>query len=127
MPFVSWLHQRSCSRFVSLTLSVALLGCSDGIVGVPPDGGSRAVDAMPGQEIDVTLGNVGPGEYQSPPSISSASVAYLGVDVVPPFNPGGPTQRFRFRAAGSGTAVIEFRRALGDSIIATVTDTIRVR
>src|SRR3954466_2863418 len=127
MPLPSWFHRHSSPRLVSLALSLTLLGCSDGIVSVPPDGGSRAIDALAGQEIDVTLGNVGPGEYQSPPSISSPSVEYLGVDVVPPFNPGGVTQRFRFRAARSGTAVVEFRRDVADAIVATVTDTIRVR
>jgi hypothetical protein len=47
--------------------------------------------------------------------------------VVPPFNPGGPTQRFHFRAVGAGQAVVDFRRMLGDSLISVVEDTIQVR
>lgn len=120
-------HSRSSWSVLPLALTLTLLGCSDSIASIGPDGQSRAVDALVGQEIDVTLGNVGPAQYQSPPLISSPVVAYIGVDVVPPFNPGGVTQRFRFRAAGTGMAVIEFRRASGDSVVSSVTDTVRVR
>jgi hypothetical protein len=107
---------------------VLLLACdAGGIVSVPADSGSRTIVASVGQEIQITLGNVGPAEYESPPRISSGVVTYLGVDVIPPYNPGGPTQRFRFKAVGLGEAIIDFRRLLGDSVIFTVHDTIQAR
>lgn len=128
MPFTSPSHHRSSPRLlVALALTLTSLACSDGIVSIGSDGQSRVIEVVVGQEIDVTLGNVGPAEYQSPPVISSPVVTYLGVDVVPPFNPGGPTQRFRLRAVGAGSAIVDFRRAFGDSVVSSVTYTVRVR
>jgi len=111
-----------------LALSAFMLcACRADIVSVSPDGGSQTITAAPGQGIDITLRNVGPAIYASPPIISSAAVTYLGVDDVPPYNPGGPTQRFRFRAVSAGQAVIRFQRELGDAIVEVVEDTVRVR
>jgi hypothetical protein len=76
--------------------------------------------------VRITLGNAGPALYESPPRISSNVVTYLGVDVIPPFNPGGPTQQFRFGVVSTGTAVVRFRRLLGDSVVFVVEDTIRI-
>jgi hypothetical protein len=126
-------HSRSSSSLkylvrARLALSALVLcACSADIVSVPPDGRSQAITAAPGQGIDITLSNVGPAIYASPPMISSAAVTYLSVDVAPPYNPGGPTQRFRFRAVSSGQAVIRFQRELGDAIVSVVEDTVRVR
>lgn len=68
------------------------------------DTGSN-VPAAPGQDIDVTLSTIGPGEY-STPSISSDSVQFLGVITPAAQNPGGPTQEFQFGVERPGTAVI---------------------
>ena len=79
-----------------------------------------------GDELRVTLGNVGPGEYASP-TVSSNVLSFLGVSVIPPFNPGGPTQQFRFRATSRGQAIITFRRMLDTSVVSKVVDTVNVR
>src|SRR4051812_21714957 len=101
---------------------VVLAGCgADKIVFV--DSASRTATAQVGQEVEITLGNVGPGEYESPPTMSSAILTYLGVDVVAPFNPGGPNQRFRFRAVSAGQTVVHFRRTLNGTILNVVDDT----
>ncbi len=63
------------------------------------------VTAAVGDEIDITLQTVGPGEYGTP-QISSPVVRFLQVSEVSPPNPGGPTQLFQFKAASSGEAVI---------------------
>lgn len=106
---------------VALVLSVG--GCrSEAVVGVSER--SQAVSARVGQEVSVTLGNVGPGTYESPPQMTPGVLTYLGVDVVPPFNPGGPTQRFRFSAAATGRTIVVFRRLLGETTLAIVQDTI---
>jgi len=63
------------------------------------------VDANLGQEIDITLQTLGPGEYATP-SMSSDSVQFLEVTTPAARNPGGPTQEFRFEAELPGTAVI---------------------
>ena len=109
-------------------LGIAAGACaSDAIVSVPPDSQHRTVQVSVGQEIHITLGNVGPAEYESPPQISSPAISFLGVDVVPPFTPAGPTQQFSFKAVQRGVAAIHFRRLLGDSLVYTVDDTVVVR
>jgi hypothetical protein len=67
----------------------------------------------PGQQFSVDLGTVGPGPiWDSVPQISSGAVSFVSVKE-PPYiqNPGGPTQRFTFRAAAPGTVTITFRRS----------------
>lgn len=119
----------TCAGYVSTVLAVGVLiavGCQpDAVVGVME--GSQTISARVGQEISITLGNVGPGTYTSPPQISSSVLTYLGVDVVPPYTPAGPHQRFRFSAATPGRAIVEFRRTLGDATLAVVHDTVEVR
>jgi hypothetical protein len=112
-----------------LSLAVLCLGAcdSDSVVGIRGDSGSHSVVANRGQEIDIKLGNVGPATYASPPSISSEALAYLGVEIVSPYTPAGPTQLFRFRAEASGLAIITFERTLEDSVVSTVQDTVQVR
>jgi hypothetical protein len=101
-------------------------GCkSDTLVNVIA--GSQTISAHVGQEIAITLGNVGPGTYGSPPEMSSDVLTYIGVEVVPPFTPAGPTQRFRFTAAMPGRTIVVFRRSLNDQTLAVVTDTVDVR
>ena len=113
---------------VVLLATLLVSGCgADKILSVSSDAGDQTIVATLGQEIQVTLGNVGPAVYESPPQISSNAVTYLGVDVVPPYTPAGPTQRFRLRASREGQAVVEFRRMLGDSLVSVFEDTIRVR
>jgi hypothetical protein len=115
-------------RFL-LPLGVLLLAAcgSDNVVGVRVDDLASEIVAYRGQKIDIKLGNVGPAIYASPPSISSSVLEYLGVDIVPPYTPGGPTQLFHFRAVAPGQAVVTFQRVLQDSVVSTVQDTVRVR
>ncbi len=118
----------STRRFLWPLVSAVLLACgADTIVAIISNGGDQTISARVGQEIDVTLGNVGPAEYADPPTLSSAVVTYLGVDIVPPYNPGGPNQRFRFRAENAGTEIIDFRRMLDTQLLSVVEDTIQVR
>ena len=108
-------------------LALVLAACSPGrIVNVSDDSQSRVVFAAVGQEIRIPLGNVGPALYESPPQMSSDAISYLGVEIIPPFNPGGPTQQFRFEAMRKGTAVVHFRRLFGDAVVFAVDDTIQV-
>lgn len=91
--------------------ALALAACrADSPVSVSVTGSaSRTLSADAGSEIDITLQTIGPGEYASPPAISSASVRFLGASLVGPAVPAGPTQRFRFRAVASGRAIIGFQ------------------
>jgi len=67
----------------------------------------ETIRVIPSEVFTITLETVGTGEYISPPRISSPAVQFM---VVVPGPPGsdGPTQKFRFLAAQSGTAVITF-------------------
>lgn len=116
------------ARFL-LPLGLLLLAAcgSDNVVGVRGDDIASQVVVYRGQKIDIKLGNVGPAIYASPPSISSPVLEYLGVDIVGPYTPGGPTQLFHFRAVAPGQAVVTFQRVLQDSVVSTVQDTVRVR
>jgi hypothetical protein len=84
---------------------------------------SRVLNIVVGQELHVTLQTVGPGSYESPPSVSSAAMRFLSVGLVSPTVPAGPTQQFRFKGEAPGEAIIVFRHS---GISPTVTDTVRV-
>jgi hypothetical protein len=119
-----WHHWKRALAGVALVCAGA---CAEETLTVAPDQRDHHIVSQSGQEILITLGNVGPALYEAPPHISSTAVTYLGVDVVPPFTPAGPTQQFRFRAEHRGEAIVIFRRLLGDSVVSTVRDTIEVR
>jgi hypothetical protein len=96
-----------------------------GVVSVAVTGNDSRTIAVPAAtEFTVTLGTVGPGEFTSPPTISSSSVRFLDAAVVPPYTPGGPTQRFRFLATTPGRAIILFQHSYNNR---SVEDTVEVR
>ena len=65
----------------------------------------RVLSVRPGDEIDVRLQTIGPGEYELP-DVSSSAVVFLGVSSLTPPNPGGPRQLFQFRVVAVGHADI---------------------
>ena len=68
------------------------------------DSGST-IQAVIGQDIDIKLQTIGPGQYETP-AISSSSVQFLSSEFVLPAIPAGPTQLYRFRAVRCGRATI---------------------
>jgi hypothetical protein len=99
---------------------VAVSACGQGPLeanGIP----SHSVSIKTGRTLELTLQTIGPGEYASPPSVSSSSIRWLDVTLVTPAVPAGPTQRFRFEAVAPGRAVIVFHHtAQGTTIEDTV-------
>ena len=85
------------------------------------DGGSRTIASRVGTEIDVTLQTIGPGEYASPPRVSSGSVRFVDVSYLDPV-PAGPTQRFRFQAVAPGRAIITFRHTAQARVVEDTVD-----
>ena len=85
---------------------------------------SQSLTVPAGAAFSVTLQTIGPGEYASPPSVSSDAVHFLDVSQVSPVVPAGPTQEFRFGAMRHGTAIIVFQHTGNNR---TVEDTIAVR
>jgi hypothetical protein len=85
---------------------------------------NRTVIVPAGTEFSVTLQTIGPGEYSSPPTVSSSSVQFRDVAQTEFAVPAGPTQRFRFFASSTGVAIVRFTHT--DSNPA-VEDTVQVR
>jgi hypothetical protein len=82
----------------------------------------KTVSAALGQEIDVTLQTIGPGQFAAP-ELSSSAVEFIEMSFPPNQNPGGPTQLYRFNAVSSGTVVITIKHTVADSVF-TVTVTV---
>jgi hypothetical protein len=79
-----------------------------------------------GQELELILQSVGPGEYKSPPTVSSPSLQFLDATLIPPNLdlPSGLTQRFRFKGVAPGRAIVVIRHS-GDNPVRS--DTVNVR
>ena len=84
---------------------------------------SRTLSIAVGQELHVTLQNIGPGEYESPPAVSSPALRFVSVELVLPYVPAGPTQQFHFIGEAPGRAIVVFRHSGNNP---TVTDTVYV-
>ena len=98
---------------------------------VPVGGWPRVVQTSPGhfdvavgEQLDIVLGTVGPGQYDSLPSVSSPALRFLDMTDVGPIEPAGPTQRFRFAGQFPGQPIVEFHHSFSNL---TVTYTVDVR
>ena len=103
-------------------IALALSSCGEGSLeanGLP----SHSISIKAGQTLELTLQTIGPGEYASPPSVSSPAVRWRDVHLVAPAVPAGPTQRFRFEAVAPGRAVIAFHHTVQGT---TIEDTVDV-
>ena len=112
-----------CSKAATLTVAVLILGACDGqspVLVQEIDGSASTVTATVGRELDITLGTVGSGAYDSLPTISSTAVRFLDASTVAPFVPAGPRQRFRFMPQQPGTSVITFNHS-GTNPTVTIT------
>jgi len=110
---------------VPLLAVLTVVGCRGNPVAVSIVGStSQSLTVPTGKQFTVTLQTIGPGEYSSPPAVSSAAVRFLDVAQASFAVPAGPTQRFRFEAASRGKAVIVFQHTGNNR---TVEDTVDVR
>jgi len=114
---------RSRGRFPPIQLrgliaALGLVGCGGPLEANGAPGQTLTIEA--GRELELTLHTTGPGQYASPPLISSPALRFLDVRLGAP-NPAGPTQRFRFEAVRPGMAIIVFQHtAQGPTIEDTV-------
>ena len=109
---------------VSILASVTfvLAACSANPLAVNSDA-SQTLLLRVGQELDLTVGTVGPGSYQTP-TILGISVTFLGESIVGPSTPAGPQQLFRFRGVSAGQAIVVLTHSGTEP---TITDTVVVR
>jgi len=63
------------------------------------------VEVAVGDEIDIELQTVGPGEYETP-AVSSDAVQFVSASQLTPPNPAGPRQLYRFEALQGGSAQV---------------------
>ena len=112
----------SCYRGGLVVTALLLAAC--GLEPLAVNGSpSRTLSLVVGQELDLTLQTIGPGEYESPPTLSSPSIRFLDVAFVTPTVPAGPTQRFRFKAEAPGQTIILFLHSGSNP---AVSDTVEV-
>jgi len=109
---------------VMVFAAAALVACADRITSVDGRAVDHAISLRPGQTLDILLWAGALGTYADTPSVAGAKLAFLGVSIDGPPNPGGPTQRYRFLGLSEGTAIVTFT-PLGTAPV--VTDTIIVR
>jgi hypothetical protein len=113
-------------RIMSFGLSMLfVMACAENPVSVSVRGATQHSVTVPlGSELRITLQTIGPGEYSTPPSISSPALRFEEVDFVSPHVPAGPTQEFRFRALAKGQAIVVFTHTGNNQ---TVTDTVTIQ
>jgi hypothetical protein len=76
-----------------------------GVLSLDNGDNQRHVAATVGQQIQITLQTIGPGQYALP-QVSSLAVRFEDIALRLPNNPGGPTQVFIFTATAEGTALV---------------------
>ena len=106
-----------------LVAATPLSGCTTEPLAVRSTHGQTLTLSV-GQQLDLTVGTVGPGEYVAPPSISSTALRFLDAKVVAPHLPSGPTQLFRFQAEARGRAIVVITHSGDDP---TIQDTVVIR
>ena len=83
------------------------------VVQISGEQNGTVVSASIGQQIDITLKTIGPGEYRTP-RVSAPVVEFR--ELVSPaagvITPGGATQLFRLVAVAKGEAVITFENTV---------------
>jgi hypothetical protein len=114
------------SRLVLAAGTLAVWGCSGATDTSMLDATqvNQTIGARVGQQVNITLGTVGPGQYDSIPAVSSTAVRFIDASFVGPAIPSGPQQLFRFTGQTTGVAIITFRHT---GMNPTVVDTIAVR
>ncbi len=116
------LHSVRVARIVAVGAIVA--GCQTPTAVSIASSTSQRISAKVGQEVDIKLQTIGPGAYDSLPSVSSPIAKFVSMSYVGPFVPAGPTQLFKFMAVAPGDAIVDFRNPVQSR---TVEDTISVR
>ena len=104
-------------------VAFGLLACTKEPLAVRSTG-SQTFEITVGQEFDLTLGTLGPGEYEVPPTVSSNALEFLDAAFVGPYTPGGPQQLFRFKGQSRGTALVVIQHTGSGP---TIQDTVVVR
>ena len=99
------------SGWMLILATLLFAGCGSETPTDPTGRSGRAFTVQAGQELEIRLQSIGPGEYRSPPSVSSSAIRFRDVSLAAPHVPAGVTQLFRFQAVGAGRAIVVFRHS----------------
>ena len=127
MSIIMSIARGDALRRAAAIVIIALVGAcgSDNPVGISITGSTSRTFTVPaGFQFSVALQTIGPGEYSSPPAVSSSAVQFRDMSQVIPVVPAGPTQRFRFLAVARGSTIVRFTHTDRNPI---VEDTVLVR
>ena len=102
-------------------------GKTSGVLSLTFANNGQRVSARVGQQIEISLGTVGPRQYGTP-EISSSAVRLVSTALDYPLNPGGPRFVYIFEAVAEGEAQIKVPVINGDTDFYTndITFTIRI-
>ena len=127
MPVNMSVERSRALRYLASIIVIAFVAAcgSDNPAGISIKGSTSRTFTVPaGFQFSVTLQTIGPGEYSSPPAVSSSAVQFRDMSQVIPVVPAGPTQRFRFLAVARGSTIVRFTHTDRNPI---VEDTVLVR
>lgn len=113
-------------RLFALAAALLIEACGHSpleVDGAPSGAFSIAV----GQEIEISMGTVGPGSYMSPPTLNGAALSFLGVTSPSVASPGGDEQVFHFKGLATGATIIVFHPTEFGLARPDVSDTVVVR
>src|SRR6266508_6466247 len=85
---------------------------------------NRTLTASLGQTVELSFQSIGPGEYDTPPAITGASIRFVKMVPADVYVPAGVTQIYRFRAVSIGRSIITLTHSGTNP---AVSDTIDVR
>jgi hypothetical protein len=109
---------------ILILASLLVAGCGSETPTDTTGSSGRTFTVQAGQDFRIRLQSIGPGEYRSPPSVSSSAIRFRDVSLATPHVPAGVTQLFRFQAMAPGRAIVVFRHSEQSP---TVTDTVDVQ
>lgn len=103
---------KPAARSVSALVILFLLACSAcqgrgplEVSGAP----SEAFSVQVGQEIDIMVSTAGPGQYDSPPSLTGVAISFLSATAAVSV-PSGVQQVFRFTGVTRGQTIVVFHQ-----------------
>lgn len=105
------------SRLLTLLSLVLLAGCDAADPVAPDQIGGETIAVPANQAFGITLQTIGPGEFTSPPRVTSTSVRFVAMEYPAAVVPAGVTQRFQFQALRPGRAVITFGHTITDLVV----------
>lgn len=120
---------RRCLVLLPATAAVLAVACSSPtpfeVNGIP----ARSFSLSVGGQLDIQLQVIGPGEYDSPPTLIGATLQFLGASVADGIAvPAGVKQAFHFKGIAAGQTIIVFHSPETSGIVrADIIDTVNVR